>query len=170
MAPLLVWAEAFEIDSLSTRLRDGVYRLDARIEYEFSEAALEALTNGVPLYLDVQAQVRRTDAWFWERPAVDRHLRFMIRFLPLSELFLVRDLERDRQQNFATRRAAVSALGEVSDVELIAASELAEGVDYEVRLRASLDISALPLPVQPLAYLSSDWDLSSGWRTWPLKP
>ena len=174
LAGLLVapqaWAGAFDIDSLNIRLRDGVYRFDARVEYEFSEAALEALDNGVPLYLDVQVQVRRDDAWFWERSPVNRHLRYMIRFQPLSELFLVKDLEREAQQNFATRQAAISALGELSDLELIAADDLAQGVSYRVRLRAALDIGALPLPMQPLAYLSPAWELSSGWRSWPLQP
>ncbi len=163
-------AELFEIDSLSVRLRDGVYLFDARIDYEFSEAALEALDNGVPLYLDVQVEVRREDAWFWERSPVNRHLRYMIRFQPLSELFQVNDLEREVQENFATRQAAISALGELSDLKLIAADELVPEFSYQVRLRAALDIGALPLPMRPLAYLSPAWELSSDWRTWPLQP
>ena len=164
------WADRFEIDDVSVRLRDGVYRFDARIEYQFSEAALEALDNGVPLYLDVQVELRREDAWFWERSPVNRHLRYMIRFQPLAELFQVNDLQREEEQNFATRRAAISALGELSDLKLIAADELDPEVDYEVRLRAALDIGALPLPMRPLAYLSPAWELSSDWRTWPLQP
>lgn len=163
-------ADLFEIDSLSLRLLDGVYRFDARIDYEFSEAALEALDNGVPLYIDVQVEVRRQDAWFWERSPVNRHLRYMIRFQPLSELFQVNDLEREVQQNFATRQAAISALGELYDVELIGTDELVPEFSYQVRLRAALDIGALPLPMRPLAYLSPAWELSSDWRAWPLQP
>jgi hypothetical protein len=170
LAASAAWADRFEIDSLSVRLRDGVYRFDARIEYEFSEAALEALDNGVPLYLDVQVQLRRDDAWFWERSLVSRQLRYMIRFQPLSELFQVNDLQREVQQNFATRRAAISALGDLSDLKLITADKLVQGDEYQVRLRAALDIGALPLPMQPLAYLSPAWELSSDWRSWPLQP
>jgi hypothetical protein len=94
----------------------------------------------------------------------------MIRFQPLSELFQVNDLDREMQQNFATRRAAISALGELSDLELIAADEVVPEFSYQVRLRAALDIGALPLPMRPLAYLSPAWELSSDWRTWPLQP
>ncbi|NCF09332.1 MAG: DUF4390 domain-containing protein, partial [Gammaproteobacteria bacterium] len=44
------------------------------------------------------------------------------------------------------------------------------GVRYGARLRASLDVEALPLPLRPVAYLSSAWDLTSEWHDWLLTP
>ena len=29
-------------------------------------------------------------------------------------------------------------------------------------------INSLPLPMRPMAYIDSDWDMSSGWSEWPL--
>jgi len=51
------------IEKVSIRLDDGVYRLDAEIEHNLSEAALEALDNGVPLTMETHVQVRRDGAW-----------------------------------------------------------------------------------------------------------
>lgn len=163
-------AERFAIDGLNTWLRDGDYYFDAHIEYRFSEQAMQALDNGVPLHLEVRLQVQRQDAWFWERPPLDRRLGYVIRFQPLSELFQVTDLARESQQNFATQQAAISALGDLSGTQLIAAERLQPGTDYELRLRAALDIGALPLPLRPLAYLSPAWQLASDWHSWPLQP
>jgi hypothetical protein len=49
----------FEVISASTRLEGGVYRLSAQIEYRFSNPALEALQNGVPLTVELEMEVRR---------------------------------------------------------------------------------------------------------------
>ena len=45
MAPI-TWAAGFDVISASTRLEGGVYRLNAQIQYRFSEAAREALVEG----------------------------------------------------------------------------------------------------------------------------
>lgn len=163
-------ADGIKVSRVKTRLQGNEYLLDARIDYEFSEKVEEALENGVPLRMDVQLQIVRDGAWFWERPVLNRHLRHQIRFQPLSKLYKVTDVKRELEQNFATREAAISFLGEISDHVLVDKSLLEEGESYLVRLRASLDIGALPLPLRPFAYLSPSWNLSSGWSRWPLKP
>ena len=163
-------ATGIEIGRLETRLLGDDYLLDARIDYQFSEAVEEALENGVPLRMDVRVQVVREGAWFWEDGVLDRHLRHQIRFQPLSNLYKVTDIKAEREQNFATREAAISYLGDISGHVLIDRRLLEEGESYLVRLRASLDIGALPLPLRPFAYLSPSWNLSSPWSTWPLQP
>ena len=120
--------------------------------------------------MDVQLQVIREGAWFWESPVLNRHLRHQIRFQPLSKLYKVTDVKLEEEQVFATRGAAISFLGEISDHVLVDKSLLEEGESYLVRLRASLDIGALPLPLRPFAYLLPSWNLSSGWSRWPLNP
>jgi len=155
---------------MRTWVQEGIYMLDAHIDYRFSDAALEALDNGVPLHLDVQLEILREGAWFWEAALQERTLSFVIRFLPLSELYLVVDQTSGREQNFATRAAAIDALGDLSGLSLVPQDALDPAEHYLVRLRASLDIGSLPLPLRPLAYLSPSWQLSSDWKSWPLRP
>ena len=169
----LFWATAIlaygiEVFEVETRLLGEGYVLDAQIDYDFSEAVEEALENGVPLRMDVRIQILRDGAWFWEKPVLDRHLRHQIRFQPLSKLYKVTDIKAEQEQNFATRSAAIDFLGDISDHMLIDQAQLQEGKSYLVRLRASLDVGALPLPLRPFAYLSPSWNLSSRWSTWPL--
>lgn len=175
---LLVWlvcqstasAADFKVIRGETRLVEGTYFLDVYVDYVFSEVALEALDNGVPLTLDVHIRIQRTEAWIWEQREVDQHLRFRIRYHALAQLYQVVNLSTNRQQNFVTRDAAITALGEILSVPLAKESDLNPGEEYLIKARATLDIEALPLPLRPLAYLSPSWNLSTKWHTWQLQP
>lgn len=166
----IAWAAAFSVKEVKTRLEGKAYVMEARIDYRFSETALEALDNGVPLTLDVHLQVRRKSAWMWEESLVDRHLRFMIRYQPLSERYLVVELPDGTKKSFVSRDAAIAALGELDGVPLLGRDRIDPNQRYEVELKAFLDIEALPLPLRPMAYLKPSWKLSSGWTEWSLQP
>lgn len=158
----------FSIRHGTIQLEDGVFRAEATIDFDLSEEALEALDNGVPLTFVVEAEVRREDAWWWERALVSHELRYELRFHPLAGLYAVIDLDTGIQERFATREAAMEKLGELHSLEIIPSSRLADGVDYTLSLRAYLDIESLPLPLRPLAYISPGWYLSTGWSRWRL--
>jgi hypothetical protein len=85
-------AGGFRVESVRTHLDGETYVMDARIAFGFSELALEALDNGVPLTIEVHVQVRPKDAWIWDDNLLDRRLRYAIRYKPLSERF---DLQPD---------------------------------------------------------------------------
>jgi len=163
-------ADDFDVVEARTYLDDGIYELDAQIDYDFSERALEALENGVPLTLEVHLQVRRADGWIWENSLVDQRLRYRIRYKPLSERYLVSQLPGEVGPTYISREAALAALGEIRGIDLISESRLQPDEDYEVHIRASLDIEELPLPLRPMAYLRPSWKQSSKWTKWPLTP
>lgn len=165
-----VMAKAFEVEGLTARAVEGVYLMDADILYQFSDEALEALENGVPLTLEVHIQLRREGAWIWESDLLDVRLRYRLLHQALHGLYQVSDLANGTQQYFATRKAALTALGRIRDVQLISVEKLQRGERYKLSLRSSLDIEALPLPLRPLAYLSPAWNLSSEWSIWRLQP
>ncbi len=163
-------ASGFVVANAATRLQEQIYLLDVQVDYGFSEAALEALDNGVPLTLEMRVQVRRKGAWIWESNLVERRRLYTIRYQPLPELYQVAGLQEGTKQSFATRAAALVALGEVRDLPLLNKSRLEADESYLVRVKVSLDVEALPLPLRPVAYLKPSWDLSSGWSRWPLEP
>ncbi|WP_295398961.1 DUF4390 domain-containing protein [uncultured Thiocystis sp.] len=152
------------------RLEDGVYYLDATIDSSFSEEALEALNNGVPLTIVIHLQIRRVNAWLWEDSLLDRQMRYAIRYKPLSERYEVYRLPGTSGRGFETREAAIRALGELQNVQLIAQDKLDQEEDYELQIKVFLDIEELPLPLRPMAYLKPSWKLSSEWNKWPLSP
>ena len=151
-------------------VRDDTYLLDLDIRYDFSDAVLEALDNGVPLTLVVTAQVRRQGAWIWESNQADLRRMYLIRYQPLSEIYQVASLPDGERRSFVSRSAAIAALGEIRDLPLVKLDRLEADEEYLVRVKVELDIEALPLPLRPTAYLSRDWKLSSDWSEWPLEP
>lgn len=158
----------FQVESVEFSTRGDIIVMDAWIDFAFSEVAIEALDNGVPLTLEVEIELRAVDAWIWESSLVDRTLRYVIRYKPLSERYLVGLAPDGGGYDYVTRDAAISALGDLRALQLVDLGQLEEDTDYELRLRASLDIEELPLPLRPMAYLLPSWKLSTGWTKWPL--
>ena len=143
--------------------------MDATIDYGFSEEVLEALDNGVPLTLEVHVQLRGADDWVWSESLVDQRLRYVIRYKPLSERYLVSRIPDDGGISYVTQDAAIAALGEIEGLQLVSRERvLEEGDELEVQIKVSLDIEELPLPLKPVAYLHPSWKLTSGWTKWPL--
>ncbi len=149
---------------------DASIYVDADIDYQLNDTALEALENGVPLTFELHVQMRRAGAWVWEADVVNARLRSVLGYRSLSGLYEVRDLGSEDKQVFATRSAALRALGAIRDLVLIQRDQLDLKEEYKVRLQVKLDIEALPLPMRPLAYLSGDWDIESEPWEWQLKP
>lgn len=164
--------EDFRVQQVETRLADGVFLMSAQIDYGFSADALEALENGVPLTILMHIQVRRRGAWVWESSLLDLQLRYAIRYKPLSERYEVFRLPAAgaAARSFVSRDAAIRALGEIRDIELVGAEGLDPDTELEIHFQTSLDIEELPLPLRPIAYLKPSWKLSSGWSKWPLTP
>ena len=162
-------AAAFTIEKVETRLKGGIYIMDAQIGYRFSEKALEALENGVPLTLDLQVKLVQASSWFWDKELLDTHIRHTIRYHSLAETYQLFEHSTRKTSNFVTQDALLSELGEITAFELIQAEQLQPEVTYQVRLNVELDIGSLPLLLRPMAYLQSAWKLSSGWSRWPLE-
>jgi hypothetical protein len=165
-----VWAADFDIHDVQLEERQGQYFISLQIDYHLSKVALEALSNGVPLTFEFKVRVQKVWGSFWEQRPLDISLRHQVRYHALTGLYRVLDLQSGEASSFATQDAALYALGEHTNLKLIATDQLVPGSDYNVRLRADLDIEYLPLPLRPLAYFHRGWKLSSGWTQWPLKP
>jgi hypothetical protein len=163
-----VSAAEFTIYDVQIAKQDNRYLMNMQIEYRLSETALEALSNGVPLTLEVQVQVEKLWGSFWEQRPAEFSLRRQIRHHALTGLYRVVDLQTEEEKSFVTQDAALDALGELNSLKLVSADDLDPTVDYHVRIRAELDIESLPLPLRPLAYLGKEWKMTSGWSQWPL--
>ena len=163
-------ASSFSVKDVQISKADKAYLLNARIDYLLSDEAHTALSNGVPLTLRVQLVVEKVWRGFWEPSPFAQTLWFQIRYHALTELYRVVDMQTGDEQNFVTREAALHALGEMNNLPLVRLVQLIPGEEYQLRLRADLDIESLPLPLQPLAYLGRGWKLTTGWSQWPLQP
>jgi hypothetical protein len=161
---LLFWssglfAQGADIESVTISLKKDHYEADVRIKYHLSDKVTKALKSGVMLSFEMRVQIRAKDAWWWAQDLLDRRFHYRLRYHALADVYELFFPGEDIPQRFVTRDSALRALGEIKALPLIPHKHMAAG-DYEVHLQTKLDIEALPVPLRPVAYLSSDWSLS----------
>lgn len=145
--------------------------LDGDISFNFSKAALEALSNGLPLGIETEISIRPTSKWYWQRAISAKVHKLEIRYHALSQHYLVRSIGKDYPESFLTQTSALAALGEIEELALIELSRLDPTEVYEVKIQATFDSESLPVPLRPLIYLSDKWRMASDWTYlgWPLE-
>jgi len=167
---LPVHAADFFITGVHTHLKDNVYLLDAYIDYRFSDEALEALDNGVPLTFQLTIEIQRKRKWWLDADVADLQQRYRLQYHALSHQYLLQNLNSGAFYAFQSLTAARDAMGTLRDFPLLDKQLVEPEEKYEVLLHAELDIEALPSPLRPLAYITPAWRLDSDWYTWSLTP
>ncbi len=158
----------FRVEQANIRLHQGVYLLDASIRFDFSPESIEAMDNGVSLTILVDVEVLRK-YWLWHHKILEQQARFVVGTHALSKQYLVKNLSSGESRTFRTVEEMASALGTLGDLPLAEHQALDPSATYTARLRARLDIEALPSPLRPLAYISPSWRLAGDWYEWTLK-
>jgi hypothetical protein len=159
----------FEVRSASTRLNEGVHSLDARLQLVLSSEALNALNSGVPLTIELQLQVIRSRRFYIDSLDAELAVRFELEYRPLSQRYIVRNLNSGDQDSFATLYSALNNLGRIQGLPIIDESLLIPNRDYRVRLRALLATEQYSAPLRLLFFWRDEWQLKSEWYEWSLE-
>jgi len=156
----------FEVRSASTELVGGVHMLDARLQLVLSSEALNALNSGVPLTIELQMQVIRSRRFYLDALDAELAFRFELEYRPISQRYIVRNLNTGNQDSFATLYSALNNLGRVQRLPVIDESLLIPDRDYRVRLRALLATEQYSAPLRLLFFWRDEWQLKSEWYEW----
>ena len=160
--------QAFTIKRAETVLIDKVYHVNAKLEYRFSNEALDALNNGVPLIILLNIEVEKQRNWWMNKNVATLEQGYLLLYHALSEKFVLHNLNSGTQENYSSLLSALYALGNLQQLPVLDARLLENDETYIFKLRSFLDIESLPAPMRPLAYISSQWQLESDWYTWTL--
>ena len=162
----------FEVRSAATELVDDVHTLNARLQLVLSSEALAALSSGVPLTIELQIEIIRVRRWYLDEGEAQLAVRYELEYRPLSQRYIVRNLNSGEQRSFGTLASALRGLGTIDRMPVIDASLLKADRDYTISMRSTLDIKSLRGPLRLLASLLrfNDWRLASKWHTWALNP
>jgi len=159
----------FEVRSASTELEGGVHMLDARLQLVLSSEALKALNSGVPLTIELQMQVIRSRRFYLDALDAELAFRFELEYRPISQRYIVRNLNTGNQDSFATLYSALNSLGRIQQLPVIDESLLVPDRDYRVRLRALLATEQYSAPLRLLFFWRDEWQLKSEWYEWKLE-
>ena len=145
-----------------------MYFATARIDYRLSDDALEALDSGVALTVQLQIELTRKRRFWLDAGIATLRQDYSLSFQPLSDRYVVKNLNSGEQDSFATLFSALNNMGRVVDLPIIDASLLNPDANYEISLRAVLDQNTLPGPLRLIAFWSSGFRLDSDWYVWRL--
>ncbi|MGB5629249.1 MAG: DUF4390 domain-containing protein [Woeseiaceae bacterium] len=159
----------FEVRSASTEIVEGVHRLDARLQLVLSSEALAALESGVTLTIELQLQVIRTRRFMLDDVEAELAVRYELEYSPVSQRYIVRNLNSGDQDSFATLYSALNSLGRVQGLPVIDEAVLSSDSTYRVRLRAMLNTERYPAALRVLFFWRGQWQLQSEWLEWSLE-
>ena len=159
----------FVVEHAALHAVGGRYVADARIRFAFSEDNLEAMRNGVALTVIVDVEVLRERGQWWNETLASREIRYRIETNVLTDRYRIRSPDDHGARSYDSFEEMVDALGRLHSIPVIARDRLPAGARCLARIRARLDIEALPSPLRPLAYFSPQWRLNSGWFEWRIE-
>jgi len=159
----------FVVHTAYSELIDGVYYLNADVEFSLDQPALKALESSLPLTIKFEIEIIRSRRFIWDETVARLEHVDVIAYHPLSQRYLVRELATGEVESFASYRAAVARLGQVSDVPLIDERLLDANSKYRVRIRAIMDLSEYSAPLRVFASFWQDWTIESDWYEWVLR-
>lgn len=168
MAPQQGVAGDVDVRTANIRRVGDVWALTARIDYQLTQQAQEALDSGVTLTFRVEILVNRVRSWLPDPEVLSNQLDWQLSFDPLTKRYLVRYPDGREPSSHGTLFGAVNALGRLQSMPIGPGTALSDGQTYDVAVRALLSQQNLPGPLRVLAFWDSGFSLESDWYEWTL--
>jgi hypothetical protein len=159
----------FDVRSATTILDKQNYLLDARLQLFLSDEALNALNSGVPLTIELNIEIIRSRRFMPDAKEDELQFQYELEYRPLSQRYIVRDVQGGTQDSYATLFSALNKLGKVQDLVLTQNSSLDPQTNYRFRLQALLGTKQYSAPLRLLFFWRNQWDLKSEWFEWQLR-
>jgi hypothetical protein len=159
----------FEIRNAFAQPVDGVWQLSAMVDLSLSEAALDALAEGIPLTLVLDIEVTRERRFLPDEDVAELQQRWRLEYDALSERYVVINLNSRAQSTYPSLAEALDDLSRIDALPLIDADLLVAGSRHDISLQASVEIGGISTAVKILVFWR-DWSRSTEWYTWSIRP
>lgn len=161
-------ADGLAVSDATTRLEEGVWYLDANVDYTLNRTALDALASGLVLDIELDIRLERRRRIIWDAEFAALKQRYQLQYHALTERYIVRNLNSGEQASYASLPAALAYLGEVRGLPLIDDALLEPGERYYVEAQAVVDIRGAGGPLAVIRVFWNDWRIESEWIRWRL--
>lgn len=156
----------FEVRSAYIEPHDGVYQLNATVNFELPQGARDAVREGAPLTLHLDIVVKRRRNYWLDETIAALEQRYELVYHAVSERYLLRNLNSGEQVSFPTLAAALDALRVVSHLPILDQALVDRESRHEISLRATLDVATLPDALRFVLFWKEDWRQRTEWYTW----
>ena len=156
----------FDIRSAYVERAEGVYQLNATLDFEVAEGARAAIRDGAPFTLHLEIVVRTERSYWLDEVVATLDQSYELVYHALSDRYLVRNLNSGEQVSYPTLDAALDSLRVISNLPILDQALVRPERRHEISLRASLDIRTMPDTLRFILFWSDDWRQRSEWYTW----
>jgi len=160
---------ALTIQGANINLQNGVYLLDAELNFTLPKSAEKSVRDGVVMNLALEVSFNHVRRFWLNENIASLEQRYSLIYHSVSERFLLRNVNSGAQTSYASFDEALSALQNVRNLPLLDVNLLRTRVRNEVSLRAAVDIRSIPHALGLLLFWVDDFSLKSDWYTWPMK-
>jgi hypothetical protein len=161
------WAQGrFDIRSAYVERAEGVYQLNATLDFEVVEGARAAIRDGAPFTMHLEIVVRRERSYWLDEVVATLDQGYELVYHALSDRYLVRNLNSGEQVSYPTLDAALDSLRVISNLPILDQALVRPERRHEISLRASVDIRTMPDTLRFILFWSDDWRQRSEWYTW----
>ena len=156
----------FDIRSAYVERAEGVYQLNATLDFEVVEGARAAIRDGAPFTLHLEIVVRRERSYWLDEVVATLDQSYELVYHALSDRYLVRNVNSGEQVSFASLDAALDSLRVISNLPILDQALVRPERRHEISLRASVDVRTMPDTLRFILFWSDDWRQRSEWYTW----
>jgi hypothetical protein len=161
------WAQGrFDIRSAYVERAEGVYQLNATLDFELARGARAAMRDGAPFTLHLEIVVRRERSYWLDEVVATLDQSYELVYHALSDRYLVRNLNSGEQVSYATLDAAFDSLRVISNLPILDQALVQPERRHEISLRAGIDVRTMPDTLRFILFWSDDWRQRSEWYTW----
>ena len=123
----------------------------------------------MPLTIELNLEVIRIRGLWLDDVEAELTVTYELEYRPLSQRYVLRNLNRGDQDSFSTLYSALNNLGRIQGLPVIDDALLDPDSAYRMRLRALLSTRQYPAPLRILFFWRSQWQLTSDWYQWNLE-
>jgi len=156
----------FEVRSAYIEPAEGVYELNATLNFDLPEGARDAIREGVPLTMHLEIVVKRQRSYWLDEGVATLDQYYELAYRALSERYLVRNLNSGEQASYATLDNALDAMRVISGLPILDQALVQSSRRHEISVRGNLDVRTMPDTLRFVLFWSDDWRQRSEWYTW----
>ena len=173
-AAMMLRAEAsddsrFEIRNAYVEVVEDAWQLDVRLDLGLSESARQALGEGVPLTLSLEAEATTARRFLPDETVVSLTRQWQLAYDAIADRYVVTDSLSGEHSSYSSRDEALAALARINVLPFADTAHLPPDGRFEMRVRASVEIGELPAAVKMLLFWKS-WSRSTDWYVWSVRP
>jgi len=158
---VVVLCSLWAFTSPAKGLAQGIEYQAGQLDISLSENVANAINNGIPLtFICEYTPLDQRFFITWRRPPIKYH--FVVTHHALTNSYLVSYLPGTAPKIF---RSITESMGFVAQrAEAMFNRYNLTEEKYQMRVRLSK--TELPSPIRFNAFVSQDWDLNTGWKSW----